>query len=107
VQLCTTIRFWLLVAPAILTNIANQLNLLHVPTGCVNDTAVMKEFLKDREFKEDKIRVLTDDQVGTQWMPTRENILESLTWLVSDAQENDSYVDQYICCATRKHGCVQ
>jgi hypothetical protein len=60
--------------------------------GCVNDTAIMKGFLQDRGFEDDKIRILTDDQVGTCWMPTREKILENLKWLIRDAKKNDSYV---------------
>ncbi|KAF9138320.1 Ca(2+)-dependent cysteine protease, partial [Mortierella sp. GBA39] len=71
------------------TGLANSLH------GCVNDTAVMKGFLQDRGFTDDKIRILTDDQVGTQWMPTRENILHNLQWLIRDAKKNDSYFLHY------------
>ncbi|KAF9295750.1 Ca(2+)-dependent cysteine protease [Linnemannia elongata] len=73
-------------------NYTGQANALH---GCVNDTAIMKGFLQDREFKDDKIRILTDDQIGTRWMPTRENILHNLQWLIRDAKENDSYFLHY------------
>ncbi|KAF9408710.1 Ca(2+)-dependent cysteine protease [Podila epigama] len=59
--------------------------------GCINDTAVMKKFLLGVGFKEENIRVLTDDQVGTEWMPTRDNIFENLRWLIHDAKKNDSY----------------
>lgn len=58
--------------------------------GCVADTAIMKTFLLDVGFQEENIRVLTDDQVGTEWMPTRDNILQNLTWLIHDAKEGDS-----------------
>ncbi|KAF9339083.1 Ca(2+)-dependent cysteine protease [Linnemannia elongata] len=73
-------------------NYTGQANALH---GCVNDTAIMKGFLQDREFKDDKIRILTDDQIGTRWMPTRENILHNLQWLIRDAKKNDSYFLHY------------
>ncbi|KAF9903419.1 Ca(2+)-dependent cysteine protease [Linnemannia zychae] len=73
-------------------NYTGHANTLH---GCVNDTAIMKGFLEDRGFSEDKIRILTDDQVGTQWMPTRENILKNLQWLIRDAKKNDSYFLHY------------
>ncbi|KAF9279050.1 Ca(2+)-dependent cysteine protease [Linnemannia elongata] len=63
--------------------------------GCVNDTAIMKGFLEGRGFKDENIRILTDDQVGTCWMPTRENMLHNLMWLVRDARENDSYFLHY------------
>ncbi|KAF9119354.1 Ca(2+)-dependent cysteine protease [Mortierella sp. 14UC] len=73
-------------------NYTGHANALH---GCVNDTAIMKGFLETRGFEDDKIRILTDDQVGTQWMPTRENILENLQWLIRDAKKNDSYFLHY------------
>ncbi|KAF9311600.1 Ca(2+)-dependent cysteine protease [Podila horticola] len=63
--------------------------------GCVADTAIMKTFLLDVGFQEENIRVLTDDQVGTEWMPTRDNILQNLTWLIHDAKEGDSYFLHY------------
>ncbi|KAG0270261.1 Ca(2+)-dependent cysteine protease [Actinomortierella ambigua] len=71
------------------TGLANPLS------GCVNDTRVMKEFLLDSGFKNENIRVLTDDQVGTEFMPTKENILRNLRWLVADAETNDSYFLHY------------
>ncbi|KAG0014562.1 Ca(2+)-dependent cysteine protease [Entomortierella chlamydospora] len=67
-------------------------NALH---GCVNDTVVMKTFLLENKFKEENIRVLTDDQVGTQWMPTKANIMRNLEWLIHDAKMNDSYFLHY------------
>ncbi|KAG0066934.1 Ca(2+)-dependent cysteine protease [Linnemannia elongata] len=63
--------------------------------GCVNDTAIMKGFLEGRGFKNENIRILTDDQVGTCWMPTRENMLHNLMWLVRNARQNDSYFLHY------------
>ncbi|KAF9115558.1 Ca(2+)-dependent cysteine protease [Mortierella sp. AM989] len=63
----------------------------NVLNGCVNDTAVMKRFLLQVGFKEEHIRILTDDQVGTKWMPTRDNIIQNLSWLIHDAKKNDSY----------------
>ncbi|KAF9975242.1 Ca(2+)-dependent cysteine protease [Actinomortierella ambigua] len=71
------------------TGLANPLS------GCVNDTRVMKQFLLESGFQEENIRVLTDDQVGTEFMPTRENILRHLRWLVADAKKNDSYFLHY------------
>ncbi|KAI1315728.1 Ca(2+)-dependent cysteine protease [Mortierella claussenii] len=63
--------------------------------GCVNDTAIMKTFLLGVGYQEENIRILTDDQVGTRWMPTRENIFHNLQWLVRDAKKNDSYFLHY------------
>ncbi|KAF9205291.1 Ca(2+)-dependent cysteine protease [Haplosporangium sp. Z 27] len=74
-------------------NYIGHKNQLH---GCVNDTAVMKDFLLDvAKFPQENIRVLTDDQVGTAWMPTRENIINNLKWLIHDAKQNDSYFLHY------------
>ncbi|KAG0211108.1 Ca(2+)-dependent cysteine protease [Mortierella sp. GBA30] len=71
------------------TGLANPLH------GCINDAAIMKNFLLDVGFHDESIRVLTDDQVGTPWMPTRDNILENLKWLIQDAKKNDSYFLHY------------
>ncbi|KAG0238244.1 Ca(2+)-dependent cysteine protease [Actinomortierella wolfii] len=71
------------------TGLANPLS------GCINDTRVMKEFLLETGFPEENIRILTDDQVGTEFMPTKENILHHLRWLVADAKQNDSYFLHY------------
>ncbi|KAI7818186.1 peptidase C14 [Gamsiella multidivaricata] len=71
------------------TGKANPLN------GCINDTAVMKKFLNTVGFQDEHIRVLTDDQVGTEWMPTKENIIRNLKWLIRDAKKNDSYFLHY------------
>jgi hypothetical protein len=58
--------------------------------GCINDTAVMKKFLLGAGFEEENIRILTDDQHNTPWLPTRENIFKNLDWLIKDAKKNDS-----------------
>ncbi|KAF9381195.1 Ca(2+)-dependent cysteine protease [Podila verticillata] len=71
------------------TGLANPLH------GCVNDTADMKRFLLSVGFEEENIRVLTDDQVGTERMPTRDNIFHHLKWLIQDAKKNDSYFLHY------------
>ncbi|KAG9323680.1 hypothetical protein KVV02_002976 [Mortierella alpina] len=85
---CTGYRRALLIG----INYKDQAKPLH---GCVNDTAVMKRFLLGVGFEEQHIRLLTDDQKGTQWMPTRDNIIENLKWLIHDAKKNDSYFLHY------------
>ncbi|KAF9965530.1 Ca(2+)-dependent cysteine protease, partial [Mortierella alpina] len=85
---CTGYRRALLIG----INYSGQGNPLN---GCVNDTAVMKKFLLSVGFEEHHIRVLTDDQVGTQWMPTKANIIENLKWLIHGAKKNDSYFLHY------------
>ncbi|GJJ68521.1 metacaspase-1 [Entomortierella parvispora] len=73
-------------------NYTGMANPLH---GCVNDTAVMKNFLLGVGFEDENIRILTDDQHNTPWMPTRQNIFDSLSWLIRDAKKNDSYFLHY------------
>jgi len=63
---------------------------LHDFIGCVNDTAVMKTFLLGVGFEDENIRILSDDQHNTPWMPTRQNIFDNLRWLIKDAKKNDS-----------------
>ncbi|CAG8452978.1 4540_t:CDS:2 [Paraglomus brasilianum] len=58
--------------------------------GCINDVANIKAFLKQHGYEESNIRVLTDDQLDTTKIPTRQNMIEGLKWLVSDAQPGDS-----------------
>jgi hypothetical protein len=34
--------------------------------------------------------ILTDDQTDPKFIPTKQNILKAMKWLVHDAKENDS-----------------
>ncbi|KAG1047992.1 hypothetical protein G6F43_009590 [Rhizopus delemar] len=59
--------------------------------GCIHDVHNLKEFLiKFYHFKAEDMVILTDDQSDSQFIPTKENILAAMRWLVNDAQENDS-----------------
>ena len=64
----------------------NELN------GCVNDVANIKEFLTTLYgFEQEDMVILTDDQSpDTKFYPTHANIIAAMSWLVSDAQPNDS-----------------
>ena len=42
-------------------------------------------------FRNEEIRILTDDPSFTQGSPTRNNILGSMQWLVAGAQPGDRY----------------
>lgn len=58
--------------------------------GCINDSHAMTAFLKDRYgYKDEDMVILTDDSRNPQSIPTRENILRAMQWLVSDARTND------------------
>jgi hypothetical protein len=60
-------------------------------SGCINDVANIKDFLITLYgFAEEDMVILTDDQEEETLVPTRENILAAMKWLVHDNQPNDS-----------------
>jgi hypothetical protein len=61
--------------------------------GCINDANFFLEYLQEYEgFNEDTVWVLTDDQEEGESVPTKENIMNALDWLVQDCQPGDSLV---------------
>lgn len=59
--------------------------------GCINDVHRMRQFLASQGFPESEMLVLTDDQRHTpRRMPTKQNIIHGLDWLVRGAQRGDS-----------------
>jgi hypothetical protein len=56
--------------------------------GCVND-AVCVEYLLKTKFGYKDIRLLRDDGKGSV-LPTRQNIMAHIKWLVGDARSGDS-----------------
>ncbi|KAJ1678916.1 Ca(2+)-dependent cysteine protease [Spiromyces aspiralis] len=69
----------------------------NVLNGCVNDVHHIKRFLIEHfEFRPEDIVILTDDQVeNPKRLPTRENILRGMRWLVHGSMENDSFFIHY------------
>ncbi|KAJ1307879.1 hypothetical protein OPQ81_001959 [Rhizoctonia solani] len=64
--------------------------------GCINDSNNMCEFLiRQFGYKNEDIVRLTDDAKNPNQMPTRENILRAMQWLVKDARPNDSLFFHY------------
>ncbi|OLY77739.1 Metacaspase-1 [Smittium mucronatum] len=64
--------------------------------GCINDVHRMKKLIIDHfKFKKADMVILTDDQTDPKRIPTRENILKAMKWLVSGAQRNDSFFFHY------------
>lgn len=60
--------------------------------GCINDVKNMSRFLNEYfGYSYDDMVILTDDQRELARIPTRENILRAMQWLVKDARPNDSY----------------
>ncbi|KAJ9057970.1 Ca(2+)-dependent cysteine protease [Entomophthora muscae] len=60
--------------------------------GCINDVKNIKDFIcRHYSFSTDSMVILTDDQKDNPTrIPTRENIIQAMKWLVSDARPNDS-----------------
>ena len=58
--------------------------------GPINDVNNVEKFLLNSGFSSDNIVKLTDDQRVQRAIPTRQNILDAIQWLVKDAKPNDS-----------------
>ncbi|KAJ1762954.1 Ca(2+)-dependent cysteine protease [Coemansia sp. RSA 1591] len=69
----------------------------HALKGCINDVEGMQKFIIQHfGFKEADMVILTDNQRDNpRRMPTHENILKAMKWLVSDARMNDSFFFHY------------
>ncbi|KAG9224650.1 hypothetical protein CCMSSC00406_0002199 [Pleurotus cornucopiae] len=64
--------------------------------GCVNDVKNIKRFLCTQfGYREDDIVTLTDDATNPRQMPTHDNIINAMRWLVRDAKPNDSLFFHY------------
>ncbi|GAB1518533.1 Ca(2+)-dependent cysteine protease [Rhizoctonia solani] len=59
--------------------------------GCVNDAYNVSEFLSVQfGYEEENIRQLSDSATDPRFLPTRENIIAGMHWLVKDAQPTDA-----------------
>ncbi|KAF8806293.1 hypothetical protein BYT27DRAFT_7191621 [Phlegmacium glaucopus] len=64
--------------------------------GCINDANNMQNFLCSKfGYKKEDIVMLTDNSTNPRMMPTRENILHAMQWLVRGASPNDSLFFHY------------
>ncbi|THV07391.1 hypothetical protein K435DRAFT_772718 [Dendrothele bispora CBS 962.96] len=64
--------------------------------GCINDARNMQQFLcSNYGYKSEDIVMLTDDAQDWRRMPTRQNMLDAMSWLVRDAAPNDSLFFHY------------
>ncbi|RCH84944.1 Ca(2+)-dependent cysteine protease [Rhizopus azygosporus] len=60
--------------------------------GCINDVHNIKDFLITLyNFRADDMVILTDDQQNPQNIPTKQNMIRAMQWLVHDARPNDSF----------------
>lgn len=61
--------------------------------GCINDTTNMAMFLKKRGFKDNEIRILSENADD---LPTKHNIIKGLKWLLENEKDEDmTLVFQY------------
>lgn len=63
--------------------------------GCINDVQNVRNFLLQHGYQQDDMVILTDDQQNPRSIPTRDNILRAMRWLVEGAQTNDSLFLHY------------
>ncbi|OJA20138.1 hypothetical protein AZE42_09303 [Rhizopogon vesiculosus] len=64
--------------------------------GCINDANNIKRFLITQfRYKEEDMVILTDDARDPRQIPTQQNILRAMEWLVRDARPNDSLFFHY------------
>ncbi|KAI0091227.1 caspase domain-containing protein [Irpex rosettiformis] len=64
--------------------------------GCINDANNVRRFLCTHfGYKQDDIVMLTDDSSNPRQIPTKQNILQAMQWLVRDAHPNDSLFFHY------------
>jgi len=64
--------------------------------GCINDANNIKRFLITQfKYKEEDMVILTDDARDPRAIPTQQNILRAMEWLVRDAHPNDSLFFHY------------
>ncbi|CAE6408504.1 unnamed protein product [Rhizoctonia solani] len=60
--------------------------------GCINDVHNIADFLIAQfGYKKENIRKLTDDATDPRDLPTKDNIIAAMRWLVADAQPTDSF----------------
>ncbi|KAI9480295.1 MAG: caspase domain-containing protein [Benjaminiella poitrasii] len=60
--------------------------------GCINDVHNMKNFLITLyNFREEDMVILTDDQSNPKSVPTKQNMITAMKWLVHDSRPNDSF----------------
>ncbi|KAG0169799.1 Ca(2+)-dependent cysteine protease [Apophysomyces sp. BC1015] len=60
--------------------------------GCINDVHNVKQFLMTLyNFREEDMVILTDDQTNPRFIPTKQNMISGMQWLVHDARPNDSF----------------
>jgi hypothetical protein len=64
--------------------------------GCINDVKNMSTYLNQNfGYAREDMVILTDDQQNPMSIPTKQNILRAMHWLVKEARPNDSLFFHY------------
>ncbi|KAL0240188.1 hypothetical protein I308_106736 [Cryptococcus tetragattii IND107] len=64
--------------------------------GCINDVHNVQKFITERYgYQLDNIVMLTDDVNDARTMPTRDNVIKAMKWLVDGAQRDDALFFHY------------
>ncbi|EEB05137.2 metacaspase Pca1 [Schizosaccharomyces japonicus yFS275] len=64
--------------------------------GCINDVHSMSQLLIQRYgYKEDDMVIMTEEGNHPRSIPTRQNMIDAMHWLVSGAQPNDALFFHY------------
>ncbi|KAI0714343.1 peptidase C14, caspase domain-containing protein [Cerioporus squamosus] len=64
--------------------------------GCINDARNVSQFLQEVwGYRQDDIVMLTDDATNPRQIPTKDNMIQAMRWLVNGAQPNDSLFFHY------------
>lgn len=63
--------------------------------GCWNDVENLKRFIMSRGYREDDMVILTDAASDPRSVPTRQNMIAAMHWLVRGAQPGDALFFQY------------
>lgn len=64
--------------------------------GCINDVHNVSRYLIENfGYRRDDMVILTDDQQNPMSLPTKQNMLRAMAWLVNGVQPNDSLFFHY------------
>ncbi|KAF5347572.1 hypothetical protein D9756_010676 [Leucocoprinus leucothites] len=68
----------------------------HELRGCINDArSVRKWLIKQHGFRNEDVVLLTDDTTERRHLPTRQNMIDAMKWLVRSAKPHDSLFFHY------------
>ncbi|EKM52940.1 uncharacterized protein PHACADRAFT_210705 [Phanerochaete carnosa HHB-10118-sp] len=74
----------------------NYIGMKEQLSGCINDAKNVRSFLiRHCGYKAEDIVLLTDDATNPRQLPTRQNMIDGMKWLVRSAHKHDSLFFHY------------